>query len=169
MMMNYKIGLFCCDIYNTYYYKLENHNDERNKFINNLQKIIKKDNLKELLFSFITNDNSEFLNEFIEDIKYHLPDNIKLVEQFFYGGFILEDNNNIFYYSNKEDAIKYLDNKYKPIKIYYADDVVYNHNLDNIIHFIPGNNKDNCYCSNSKGLNGLNESIEKYLEKISII
>lgn len=164
MMMNCKkLGLFCCDIYNTYYDCNENHNVERKKFINNLKNIIEKDNLDILIFSFITSDNSDFLNQFVEDIRYHFPDNIKLIEQFFYGGYILEETIEKYNYSNKEDVIKYLEKKYKPIKIYYADDIVNNHNIESIIHFIPGNNKDNCYCSNNKGLTGLNEAIKKYL------
>ncbi len=162
MMMKYN-GLFCCDIFNTYYYSYENHNEERKKFIENLIKIKEKDNLNVLFFSFITSDNSDFLNEFIEDIKYHLPDDIKLIEQFFYNGYILDNNKEIYKYTQKEEVVDYLKNKYKPVKIYYADDVLSNHNNKNIIHFIPGKYKDHCYCSDNKGLMGLNDAIKKYL------
>ena len=168
MMMKSK-GLFVCDIYNTYLFTSENHTEERKRFIDNLVNIIIKDKLDILYFSFVTNDTIDYLENTINDIRYHLPNKIKLIKQYYYNGFIYEENNYSYDYKYRYEVIENLKKEYKPDIIYYADDSLFNHKLvkdKKIIHFI--NSSDNDYFNSSeKGLKGINESIEKYIKTSS--
>lgn len=159
-------GLFVCDVYNTYFCIIDNHIEERKKFIDNLVKIIIKDKLDILYFSFITNDTIDYLEEAINDLKYHLPNKIKLARQYYYNGYIENDTYNLYDYKYRYKIIDNLKKEYKVSKIYYADDSLYNHKLakdKSVIHFI--NNIENDYfSSNEKGLTGINYAIEKYIK-----
>lgn len=162
-------GLFVCDIYNTYLSIDDNHNEERKRFIDNLVNIIIKDKLDILYFSFVTNDTIDYLENTINDLKYHLPNKIKLVKQYYYNGYIDGDINNSYDYKYRYEVIESLKKEYKPDIIYYADDYLFNHKLvkdKKIIHFINSDN-NNYFNSSNKGLDGINDAIEKYLKTSS--
>ena len=82
MKSNLQTGLFFCDVYNTYFCNRENHIEELKKFVNNLKEIKKIYNINVLYFSFITSDTVDYIREAIDDIKYHLPDDIILSRQY---------------------------------------------------------------------------------------
>ena len=162
-------GLFICDIYNTYFCLSDDHNEERKKFVDNLVKIIIKDKLDILYFSFVTNDTIDYLENTIEDLKNHLPNKVKFMKQYYYNGYIYENTNYPYEYKYRYEVIDSLKNEYKVNNIYYADDSLFNHQLvkdKKIIHFINSSNND-YFNSNEKGLKGINEAIEKYLKTSS--
>lgn len=166
MMMKSK-GLFICDIYDTYFDNFDNHDEERKRFVDNLVKIIIKDKLDILYFSFVTNDTIDYLESTIEDLKYHLPNKIKLTEQYYYNGYIYNEQDNIYDYKYRYEVIDNLEKIYEPFKVYYADDSLFNHKLvtsDKVIHFINDNISNNYFNSSEKGLKGINQAIEKYLK-----
>ena len=168
MMMKSK-GLFICDIYNTYFCANDNHGEERKKFIDNLVSIIIKDNLDILYFSFVTNDTNSYLEDAINDLKYHLPNKIVLIKQYYYNGYIYDDKLYSYDYKYRYEIIENLKKEYNTSKIYYADDSLFNHKLVNdkkVIHFINNNDK-NYFNSLDLGLKGINGAIKQYLKTSS--
>lgn len=168
MKSSKKQGLFFCDIYNTYFYRNENHKEELKKFINNLKEIKNKFEIEKLYFSFITSDTFEYLNEAVEDIKYHLPEDIILSKQYFINGYVENDIKYYLNYESKSSVIKTEIGKDDNIICFYADDSEYNHygleTKDNVISIILSSNKlDNNknYYSLNKGLIGVNECLDK--------
>ena len=160
-------GLFVCDVYNTYFSTGDNHIEERKRFIDNLVNIIIKDKLDILYFSFVTNDTIDYLEEAINDLKYHLPNKIKMVKQYYYNGYINNDVCESYDYKYRYEIIKKLEKEYSVNKLYYADDSLFNHKLvddRNVIHFINNISGTNYYDCIQKGLNGVNGAIENYLK-----
>lgn len=175
-----KNAIFFCDIYGTYFYEKENRKDLLKEFISNLVKLKMKDNIDILYFCFITSDNIDYLMDAVEDIRYHLPNDIVLDNQYFNKGVIDLDNNvqkEINYDSKANIIIDYVseikENK-SIYKIYFADDYNLAHSLlkalnetygFNIVSFEIGKSNqivDNEFTSKDKGLKGLNYCLRKY-------
>lgn len=172
-------AIFFCDIYGTYFYEKENRKELLKEFINNLIDLKIKDNINILYFCFITSDNVDYLMDAVEDIRYHLPNDIILDNQYFNNGVIDLENNvqrEIDYDSKANIIIDYVseikENK-KIYKIYFADDYNLIHSLlnalnekygFNIISFEIGKSTelDDSFSSNDKGLKGLNYCLRKY-------
>ena len=168
MKSNLQTGLFFCDVYNTYFCNRENHIEELKKFVNNLKEIKKIYNINVLYFSFITSDTADYIREAIDDIKYHLPDDIILSRQYFINGYIENDKEYSFNYNSKASVIIDVLKQYKNIICFYADDYIGNHyglqDCENVISMILSTDEidsERIYYSKNIGLTGVNDCLVK--------
>lgn len=173
------MNIFLCDISGTFDSSSNtNRNSELIAFLKNLKDLINYDNLDNFSFSFITADNIDYLKPYYEELKSALNNQITLGPQFSFNRIMLNNKEISVQTKSKLDHIINILKKKNVKTIYYADDSSLNHeiidaiitrNYPNVelINFQPSCaiDKENCYCSLKKGLPGLNESINNYLNK----
>lgn len=173
------MNIFLCDIGGTFDSSINtNRNSEIIAFLKNLKDLITYDNLDNFSFSFITEGNIDYLKPYYEELKSALNNRITLGPQFSFDRIMLNNKEISVQTKSKLDHIINILNKKNVKTIYYADDSSLNHEIITsiitnhypnieLINFQPSctKNNENFYCSLKKGLPGLNESINNYLNK----
>lgn len=166
--MNY----FFCDIIGTIDGCEENRYEQLSAFVELLENIISENKEEQVIFEFITSEDSIYLQKFLRELSPFIKNsNIVLGNQFsdstVLNSNIIKQNSN---FSKADMIIQEIKDK-KVNHVYIADDVHVNHiiaeaSLPNVrfTHFLPGKSVDReDYFSCSKnGILGLNECLEKY-------
>lgn len=133
---------FFCDIRGTLTGNKKNNDEDYKKFNDILKKIQKENNTNSIIFSFISNDNSEFVYENKKNLELYMDKSIYFGRQFFETGYLIDDK----IYNGKTgkatQILDYLDLLSKKVnikKVYFADDIEINHK---ILEFINMKNND---------------------------
>ena len=161
-------NLFFCDIAGTFTTSGKNRIQELKDLQNALIMLAEDNNI---IFSFITSDDEEFLATYIEEWLPYTNSSIIMGKQFFKNGYI--ENGNVFYTKRmcKFEQILSYALEYKNIdSIYFADDNNINHEILSvfndkykIIHITKDKNTELTYnyYSNKIGIEGLTNCINE--------
>lgn len=115
--------LFFCDIVGTF--DRLNTSKDILRFVDNLEKLRSINNSNKVIFSFISTDNVEVVNQMINRLsKYIINKDIELGKQFYSKG-----NETINKPFSIFDYTVYLSNKYSIKGVYYADDALFYHEI----------------------------------------
>ena len=129
--------MFYCDIVGTFYRKkdFKDEDQELERFVNNLNSLMIKNNTSKLIFSFITTENEDFVNKMEEKIKPYIEGTNILL-----GNHIYDDGKKIV--SKPVDILKDIERQNKKHnidkKIYYADDCELYHSILNELNGFYG-------------------------------
>lgn len=184
------MNIFFCDIWGTFNYEEENKEELMTRFVFQLQKMMKKDNINELEFIFISLEQTDVIYKYMSEFNSFLINNnlngsIKINLAFGENEYIDINGEKSECISGKvAQILSYIKNK-DINKLYFADDTITHHHVlinmmskfrdinvlpENLILFIPGkkleyydifpDKYEHIYNSKIKGLEGLTECLE---------
>lgn len=169
------MNIFFCDIRGTFDGSHEEREEQLKRFVANLQKLMQIDGLNQLVFSFVSTDEMDYVKTVIEELKpYLVGTNIVLGPQMAYNEILINDVVKPYFIGKTYQMMKYIDGE--DLKnIYFADDTLLHHNILKFIiskehpnvklkNFVLGNSikNENIFGISKRGIVGLNCLLEDY-------
>ena len=176
------MNVFFCDINGTFDHGEENRRNSVLKFVKSLLRLMKENNIDDLVFRFVTSDDIEYLLPYIHELEKEVVGSpIRLTSQFSYQYIYKNGDIKESIYNNKLDQIRHVSENCDIERIFIADNSMINQLLlrriltitcpkSKIVSFVPGIDEfteNDMYGDRLKGINGLISSIEKYNNTIS--